>query len=142
MIVKQISVALKNKPGALSKVSDLLGDERINVRALMVTFGNPFSTVRLIVDEPDKAIELLETEGYELETQDVLAVETPNHPGGLNAMLKPFMEAGINVLYLYPFIGTFQDNAILVIGVDQTEQAISVLGKNYIRVMGEELFKH
>jgi hypothetical protein len=82
----------------------------------------------------------LESHNYKLKIEKVIAVETPDHPGGLNSVLKPLKEAGINVEYLYPFIGRFHTNAILILGVDKTEQAIEVLRKNYIRILEKELY--
>ena len=140
MVLKQISVTLPNRSGELSRISDLLGDEGINIRAIAADTEAETSVVRLVVDNPRKAQAVLKSLGCTMTTHDVFAVETPDHPGGLNAVLKPLKEAGINVLYLYPFIGRFHDNAVLIIGVDRTEDAIAVLQKNYIPVLKKELY--
>ena len=102
MFIKQISVSLDNVPGALSQVSEILGNEGVNIRAVSVADTADISTVRFVVDEPSKAINILNTNGYSVKETDVLAVETPDHPGGLNAVLKPLKEGNINVHYLYP----------------------------------------
>ena len=68
-------------------------------------------------------------------------MDTPDHPGGLNAVLKPLRDAKINVSYLYPFIGRFHDNAVLILGVDQIEPAIKVLQKNYLKILVKELYQ-
>ena len=140
MILKQISLALANRPGELSKISDILGDEGINVRALSSATESDTSVVRFVVDNSSKALSVFKSRGYQVTTHEVFAVEAPDHPGGLNAVLKPLKEAGINVLFLYPFIGRFHDNAVLIIGVDRTEDAIAVLQKNYIPVLKKELY--
>jgi len=140
MILEQISIELNNQPGEMSRVSDLMGEERINIRALCVSPGGERSVVRLVVDNPEKAVKVLKSKGYQLQIEKVLAVETPDHPGGLNSVLKPLKEAKINVNYLYPFIGRFHSNAVLILGVDKTEAAIEVLRKNYIKIMEKELY--
>lgn len=140
MILEQLSVELINRPGEMSRVSDLLGEERINIRALCAAPENGKSFIRLVVDNSEKAVKVLESHNYKLKIEKVIAVETPDHPGGLNSVLKPLKEAGINVEYLYPFIGRFHTNAILILGVDKTEQAIEVLRKNYIRILEKELY--
>jgi len=140
MVLKQLSVALMNRPGELSKLSDLLGDEGINVRAIAAATEAETSVVRFVVDNPRKALSVFQSRGYQVTTHEVFAVEAPDHPGGLNAVLKPLKEAGINVLYLYPFIGRFHDNAVIIVGVDRTEDAIAVLQKNYIPVLQKELY--
>ena len=139
MILEQISVELPNQPGEMSKVSDLLGEEGINIRAICASPENAQSVVRFVVDHPQKALEVLKNNGYKTWSEPVLAVVTPDHPGGLNAVLKPLKEAQINVNYLYPLIGRFREDAVVILGVDDTEKAIEVLRKNYIRILEKDL---
>ncbi len=140
MIVEQLSVELVNRPGELSKISDVLGDDGINIRAISSAPRNTTSVVRFVVDNSGKAREILKSNGYEVDTTPVIAVETPDHPGGLNAVLRPLKEAGINVQYLYPFIGRFHDNAVLILGAEPIEGAIAVLKRNYIHILEKELY--
>lgn len=140
MFIKQISVSLNNVPGALSNVSELLGDEGVNIRAISVADTADISTVRFVVDAPVKAINILKTNGYGVKETDVLAVETPDHPGGLNAVLKPLKDARINVHYLYPYLGRSSDQAIVILGVDRTEEAEKILRENWVHTLGEELY--
>lgn len=141
MILKQISVELIDQPGEMSKVSDLLGEEGINIRAICASPAGEKSIVRFVVDNPEKTVDVLESHGYKILVEEVIAVETPDHPGGLNAVLKPLRDAHINVSYLYPIIGRFHDNAVLIIGVDKIEPAIEVLRKSYIRILEKELYQ-
>jgi len=118
----------------------MLGDEGINIRAIAAATEGETSVVRLVVDNPIKAQAVLKHCRCELSVHDVFAVETPDHPGGVNAVLKPLREAAINVLYLYPLIGRFHDNAVVIMGVDRTEEAIAVLQKNYIQILEQEVY--
>jgi len=140
MILEQISVELLNQPGEMSKVSDLLGEERINIRGICASPTNGQSVIRLVVDNSEKAIKVLTSHGYKIKVEKVIAVETPDHPGGLNSVLKPLKDAKINVEYLYPFIGRFQSNAVIILGVDKIDEAIEVLRRNYIRILEKELY--
>ena len=140
MFIKQISVSLDNVPGALSQVSEILGNEGVNIRAVSVADTADISTVRFVVDEPSKAINILNTNGYSVKETDVLAVETPDHPGGLNAVLKPLKEGNINVHYLYPYLGRVSDQAIVILGVDKTDEAEKVLQQNWVHTVGSELY--
>jgi hypothetical protein len=78
--------------------------------------------------------------GYASKETEVLAVECPDHPGGVNAVLKPLKNAGINVLYLYPYLGRVSDQAIVILGVDRTEEAEDVLKRNWVKTLGKELY--
>ena len=138
--VKQLSVSLENVPGSFSTVSELLGREGVNIRAISVADTSDISTVRFVVDDPEKAKNILTGHGYNPRETGVLAVETPDHPGGINAVLKPLKAAGINVHYLYPHLGRVNNNAIVILGVDKTEEAQKVLADNWVRTLGREIY--
>lgn len=140
MVIKQISVSLENIPGAFSNISEILGREGVNIRAISVADTSDMSTVRFVVDDPEKAMNMLKGNGYQPRETDVIAVETPDHPGGVNAVLKPLKNAGINVHYLYPHLGRINNNAIVILGVDKTEEAQKVLAQNWVHTLGKEVY--
>ena len=140
MFIKQISISLENVPGILSNVSEIMSNEGVNIRAISVADTADISTVRFVVDDPQKAINILKTNGYSVKETDVLAVETPDHPGGLNAVLRPLKNANVNVHYLYPYLGRVSDQAIVILGVDKTEEAEKVLKQNWVHTLGEEIY--
>jgi len=140
MPVKQISVSLENVPGKLSEMSDYLGENGINIIAISVADTADISAIRFVASDPEKAANVLRTHGYPIKMTEVLAVEAPNHPGGLNAVLKPLKEVSINVNYLYTCLGR-GENTVLIVGVDRMEEAIQVLKKNWVHMYDEELYK-
>jgi len=141
MSVKQILVSLENVPGKLLAVSEILGAEGINIRAISVADTSDISTVRFVVDDPDKCINVLRSHGYSAKETDVIAVEVPDHPGGLQAILRPLEAANINVLYLYPHLGRGESGQpILIVGVNKTEEAIKVLKKNWVQTFDKEIY--
>jgi hypothetical protein len=140
MVIKQISIVLDNVPGAMAQVSELLGREGVNIRAISVADTSDISTVRFVVDDPVKAINILNANKFNTKETEVLAVETPDHPGGLTAVLRPLKEAGINVHYLYPHLGRAGGQAIVILGVDKIEKAQKALKQNWIRTLGKEVY--
>ena len=140
MPVKQLSISLENVPGKLSEVSDYLGSNGINIIALSVADTADISAVRFVANDPEKASNVLKSYGYPVKVSDVLAVETPNHPGGLNAILKPLKDLSINVHYLYTCLGG-GEKTVLIVGVDKMEEAIQVLQKNWVHMYDEELYR-
>jgi len=139
MPVKQLSVSLENVPRKLSEVSDYLGENGINIIALSVADTADISAVRFVANDPEKASNVLRSHGYSVKMTDVLAVETPNHPGGLNAVLKPLKDLSINVHYLYTCLGT-GEKTVLIVGVDKMGEAIEVLKKNWVHMYDQELY--
>lgn len=141
MCVKQISISLENAPGQFLYVSECLGAEGINIRAISVADTSDISTVRFVSDDPDKTANVLRSHGYSVKETDVLAVEVPDHPGALQAVLKPLKGANINVLYLYPYLGRGESGQpIVIVGVDKTEEALVVLKKNWVHTFGKEIY--
>ena len=141
MCVKQISISLENEPGKFLEVSERLGNEGINIRAISVADTSDVSTVRFVTDNPDKCINVLKSHGYSVKETDVIAVEVPDHPGGLQAVLKPLKAAKINVHYLYPYLGRGESGQpIVILGVDRTNDAIKVLRKNWVHTFGKEIY--
>ncbi len=141
MHIKQISVSLSNEPGQFLAVSENLGAEGINIRAISVADTADVSTVRFVTDDPDRTIIVLKSHNYTVKETDVFAVEVPDHPGGLQAILKPLNAAGINVHYFYPFLGKGPGgNAIVIIGVDRNNEADAVFRKNWVKTFGDEIY--
>lgn len=141
MSVKQISITLDNTPGQFLRVSEYLGAEGINIRAISVADTSDLSTVRFVTDDPEKTVNVLQSHGYSIRERDVIAVEIPDHPGALQAVLKPLKAADINVLYLYTFLGRGESGQpIVIVGVDKTEEAIKVLNKNWVHTFGKEIY--
>jgi hypothetical protein len=139
MPVKQITVSLENVPGKLSEVSGYLGENGINIIALSVADTADLSAVRFVVNDPEKAANILRSYGFPIKVSDVLAVETPNHPGGLNAILKPLKQVSINVNYLYTSLGG-AGKSVVIVGVDKMDEAVQVLKKNWVHLYDEELY--
>ena len=140
MFVKQVSVVLENVPGKLLSVSECLGREGINIRAISVADTSDRSTVRFVSDNPEKTVRVLNSNGYSASVADVIAVEIPDHPGALRAVLKPLQEAHINVHYFYTFIGRGESGQpIVIIGVDKTAEAVEALEKTWLHLFKDEI---
>jgi hypothetical protein len=141
MCVKQISIILENVPGKFLAVSECLGREGINIRAISVADTSDISTVRLVTDSPEKTVNVLKSAGYTIIEADVIAVEIPDHPGALQAVLKPLRDAHVNVHYFYTYLGKGESGQpIVIIGVDKTKEAVEALKKNWVHTFGNEIY--
>lgn len=137
--VEEIDLRLSDEPGRLCEVSELLGANGINIIAIYVSTEKENGRLRFVANDPKKAVNVLKTAGYQIKTREVIACETPHHPGGLNAVLKPLRAAEINVDYIYPCIGT-GEVTVLIIGLGPVPEALKVMEDNWIRVLGSELY--
>ncbi len=137
-MVTQISVFLPNRPNQLSKVTQILMKESINIRALTVSETSDYGILRMIVSDPEKAQKVLQG-SFLVDQTDVIACELKDKPGGLYEIAKILGEAGINIEYLYAFVGK-SAQAILVLRVENQMQAkaIDALEANNIAIFPPE----
>ena len=82
MSVQQLSVFVENKRGGLAEVTHALAQNHINILALSIADTTDYGVLRMIVDRPEEAAELLKVQNAAVTLTDVLAVKMPNHPGG------------------------------------------------------------
>ncbi|QTA80444.1 Amino acid-binding ACT domain-containing protein [Desulfonema limicola] len=130
MRVEQISIFLENKSGRLAKVTEILADAQVNIRALSLADTSDFGVLRLIVDNTEKAKTTLKENGFTVGKTNVVAVEVPDKPGGLHNILILLHNSGVNVEYMYAFVQQSGDNAVMIFRFDNTDEAIKLLEKN------------
>ena len=127
MIIKQLSVFLENKPGRLCAATDTLAKEGINISALTLADTSEFGILRLIVDQPDRARDVLMDAGIVVRISDVLAIAMDDAPGGAVGILHLLSSAGLNVEYIYACVGKQSGKAIMVVRTDDIELAEDIL---------------
>jgi hypothetical protein len=127
MKVEQISVFIENKSGRLAEIARLLGEAGINIRALSLADTSDFGILRLIVNDREKANQVLKEKGFTVSKTEVVAVEVPDRPGGLSEILQTLDLEAINVEYMYAFVERCGENAVIIFRFDETEKAIKVL---------------
>jgi hypothetical protein len=141
MKVEQISIFLENKPGALESVTRLLKDNNINIRTLSLADTSDFGILRLIVNDVNTTLKVLNENGLRVSKTTVVAVEVPDRPGGLHSILEVLAKNSINVEYLYAFVEKSGENAVIIFRLDSPDNAIDVLLKNGFAVLpGEKLY--
>jgi hypothetical protein len=102
-MIEQITVFIENEKGHLASLCRTLGDEGIQMHALMVADTSDFGVVRIICDDPVRANSILRERGYRSSLTNVLAVEVPDIPGGLASVLESLARYDVNVEYAYCF---------------------------------------
>lgn len=142
--VQEIVVQLDNKPGALSRITELLGSDGVGILGLTVKGGSDPGHVHFVATNPPRALKILESAGLAPTVREVIAAELPNHPGGFHTLLKTLGQAGVNVEYLYACMACegAVTNAVLLLSVDDSEKAGEALAREWIRVLGEELYTY
>ncbi|WP_305041020.1 ACT domain-containing protein [Geoalkalibacter sp.] len=141
MKVEQISIFIENKSGRLAEVTRVLGEAGVNIRALSLADTSDFGILRLIVDKTDTAKDVLKSKGFTVNKTEVVAVEVPDRPLGLNSILQVLDASRINVEYMYAFVERCGENAVIIFRFDDTEGAIRVLTEQGVKVLvGERVY--
>ena len=139
MSIKQISVFVENKPGALYALTAVLAQGQIDMRALSLAETKDFGIVRLIVNDLYKATTLLKDAGYVHSLTPVVGVAIPDVPGGLNKVLQVLTDAQVNVEYMYAFLGGKDvDHAYMIFRVADDKAAETALASRGIQVLDQE----
>ena len=137
MKIRQISVFLENKVGRVQEITDVLGKNNINIRALSLADTSDFGILRMIVDNIDKTLKVLKEKGFIIKESYVVVVEVPDKPGGLSSVLKVLGDKGINVEYMYAFFEQPENKALLIFRFENPDEAVSALIDGGIEVSGE-----
>lgn len=138
MLIKQLSIFIPNKKGSLSQLTDILIAHNIDIRAIAVFDTSEFGILRVVVDDPDRAVEILNKEGVVAKVSKVIAVEPEDEPGSLNQIFSILRDADINIEYIYSFIMRKKEMPYIVLKVDQQEKAVEELTANGINVINKE----
>ena len=135
MKIKQLSLFLENKPGALSRPVRLLARAKFNIVTLSIAEANQFGILRLILRDWENAKKLLEKNGFLVRVTDMVAVEVADQPGGLSKILAVVEKAGLNVEFMYAFTEKRGGKAILVFRFDDPDNAIKILQQSKVNVI-------
>ena len=138
MRIRQISIFLENKPGQLSTICRDLADAGINIATLSLADTADFGIVRMIVDDHEKAKDVLAEKGHVVNVREVIAVCVPDRPGGMAEVMQVLDKAGVNIEYSYAFAFHKGEKAVLVFRFSDNDKAEAALKAAGYTTLGEE----
>lgn len=127
MSIKQLTVFVENKQGAMVSITETLAENNVNLRALSIAETESFGILRLIVNDEETAVKTLKEKDYLIKVTDVVGVKIGDAPGKLSAALDVLDKAGINVEYLYAFMARTEKHAYVVLRVESNDAAEKAL---------------
>ncbi|MCK4625859.1 MAG: ACT domain-containing protein [Phycisphaerae bacterium] len=125
-IIEQISIFLENRAGVVADLCAHMTDRNISIRAITVLDTIDIGTVRMVVDDPEKAKEALAAAGAAYVTVKCLALEVPNAPGGFANAASKLSLAGINIEYIYASTPSSAGKAMGIFRVSDLERAMKL----------------
>lgn len=137
-MIRQLSVFVQNEIGSLAGVTTVLKNNRINLRAI-ASFDTPeFAILRIVVDQPDKAKELLTAGGFAVKMSEAVAVELEDKPGVLDRMLHVIAEANLGINYIYSIVLRNGKAPLMIVNTDDLLKTTNVLKANGFIVAEQE----
>ena len=135
MAIRQLTIFVQNRQGAIVSITEALAANQINIRALSIAETEDFGILRLIVNDEKTAQKTLSDAGYLIKVTEVVGVKIGDAPGKLTGALAVLDKAGINLEYLYAFMARTEKHAYVVLRVEDnaaTEAALEAAGYHLI----------
>lgn len=136
-LVRQISVFVENRLGQLLRMTKLFEKSEVHIVALSVDSSVDCAIVRMLVDEPDLAEEMLRDAGFATTETEVLVVELPPGNRGIMIVCSALLSGEININYMYALMPGPQRGACIALQVDNPHQASIILNKKRFRVLDQ-----
>ena len=136
-MAKQVNIFLENRPGRLASVTELLGANGINIRAITIQDRGDYGMMKLLVNQPEKAHLVFTENNFACALKDVLAVRLPDRPGSLSALAKVFGKHGINVLDGYGFVVEEGKSAVWCSQVENLTEIQAIIEREGFEVLGD-----
>lgn len=138
MTIRQLSVFLENKSGRLAEITEILAEAQINILALSIADSVDYGVLRLIVSNPEKAVEVLKENHCAVSLTEVIAFGLPEKAGAFAKIVRVLADNGISAEYIYAFNSYHDsDEAIGVMRVEDNEKAVKVLQQAGVTLVPE-----
>mgnify|MGYP001630693075 CR=1 FL=1 len=137
-MIKQVSLFLENKNGSLARVCKIMGEENINIRALSIADTTDFGVLRLIVNDPESAVEKLKDKDFLVSLTEVVGIKVQDKPGSLSAVLDKLEDEGVAVEYMYAFYDDSHKVAQVILRLSDNEKGICAMKELKLDFLSEE----
>ncbi len=135
--VRQFSVFLQNKVGALLEVVKLLNEHNVTALALSIQDSSESSITRMIVSDPERVSKLFHEHDIAFGECEVLAVELKEGAEDLAKVLSSLLMAEVNIIFSYPLLIRPHGRAVLVMHLDDSECSTDVLRGSGFKILSQ-----
>lgn len=135
MSINQLSIFVENKAGRLANISEVLFEANIDIRAISIADTSDFGILRLIVDNPDKAVSALKNANIAVSVTSVIAIGINDKPGEFYKAIRLLADEGIGIEYMYAFISREENKAFVILRINEENRALEILQQNGISIL-------
>lgn len=129
MIVKQVCAFIENKTGRLSELADILATNGIDISALSLADSTDYGILRMLVSDPEKAVDVMRSAGVVAKITEALAVAIEDVPGGFAKVVNLLSEKNLEVKYMYASVGHIHGKALMILGIDNATEAEQIIAE-------------
>ena len=129
MIVKQVCAFVENKTGRLSELADILASNDIDISALSLADSTDYGILRMLVSDPQKAVDVMKAAGVVAKITEALAVAIEDVPGGFAKVVNLLSEKNLEVKYMYASVGHIHGKALMILGIDNAAEAEQIISQ-------------
>ncbi len=129
MIVKQVCAFIENKTGRLSELANVLATNGIDISALSLADSTDYGILRMLVSDPEKAVEVMRSAGVVAKITEALAVAIEDIPGGFAKVVNLLSEKNLEVKYMYASVGHIHGKALMILGIDNAAEAEQIIAE-------------
>ena len=126
-IETQLAVFMDNRPGMLARTCQALAKAQINILTLSILDTVDHAIVRMVVDKPKDAEQILSGLHEVVQARDVIFMDVPNQVGALAKVAERLAEAGINIEYAYCTASASHSAGAIVLRTNDLEATINAL---------------
>lgn len=137
MTVNQVSVFIENRQGRLGEVLQILKDNDVNILSISLADTTEYGLLRLIVNKPEHAKEVLLAAGFSSMLTEVLIIKVPHVAGSLQNILSEIAKENVSIEYMYG-LSVESTDASIVMKTNELEKAQEVLKNIHIDTMTEK----
>ena len=133
----QVSVFAENKPGKIERITRVLTEKNINIRAITISDSGDYGIIKLLLDRPEEGCEFLKIDGVAASLKEIVAVKMKDSPGGLYGVARVLRENGVNVEDAYGFMVKSREEAIFIFQVENVRKVEKILQDNDVPIVQE-----
>jgi hypothetical protein len=131
----QLSIFVENKPGKLDKITNLLAEKGISIRGFSIANAGDFGIIKIIVDNPEMAFNILKENHIAVSKKNIIAVRISDKPGSLRNLLAILTKNNINLEDCYGISIAYNSSAAIILEVEKSPEAQNILSDNGITLL-------
>lgn len=126
-VVKQLSVMVENRPGALAELCTKLAEKAVNILGLMAPAEPGVAAIRLVLNNAETAKKIFDSMGLKYSEEDVMSAHLSDRPGALGKLTRKLADHKIDVRYAYGTILKGAGKASVILAVSDVREAEKVV---------------